>query len=59
VLATPLYHLSLAAAAVRAVARELRGKRGWEKTAHVGAHREPNVDLPDMMDWQGATDRTA
>jgi hypothetical protein len=33
------YHALLAAAAVRAVARELRGERGWEKTAHVGAHR--------------------
>jgi glycosyltransferase XagB len=34
------YHLLLAGAAVRAVSRELRGNRGWEKTAHVGAHRE-------------------
>ena len=25
-------------AAVRAVARELRGDRGWEKTAHTGLH---------------------
>jgi cellulose synthase/poly-beta-1,6-N-acetylglucosamine synthase-like glycosyltransferase len=33
------YHLLLGAAAVRAVRRELRGERGWEKTAHVGAHR--------------------
>jgi cellulose synthase/poly-beta-1,6-N-acetylglucosamine synthase-like glycosyltransferase len=33
------YHALLAAAAVRAVARELRGDRGWEKTPHVGAHR--------------------
>jgi cellulose synthase/poly-beta-1,6-N-acetylglucosamine synthase-like glycosyltransferase len=33
------YQLLLASAAVRAVARELLGKRGWEKTAHTGAHR--------------------
>jgi glycosyltransferase XagB len=39
VLGTPLYQLMLAAAACRAVARELRGERGWEKTAHGGAHR--------------------
>jgi cellulose synthase/poly-beta-1,6-N-acetylglucosamine synthase-like glycosyltransferase/putative flippase GtrA len=33
------YHLLLAVAATRAVVREVRGDRGWEKTAHVGAHR--------------------
>ncbi|MCU4186285.1 glycosyltransferase [Acidiferrimicrobium sp. IK] len=33
------YQLVLAAAAVRAVVREALGQRGWEKTAHVGAHR--------------------
>ena len=33
------YQLLLASAAVRAVGRELLGKRGWEKTAHTGAHR--------------------
>ena len=33
------YQLLLGAAAVRAVVREQRGERGWEKTAHVGAHR--------------------
>ena len=33
------YHLLLGAAALRAVLRERRGERGWEKTAHVGAHR--------------------
>jgi cellulose synthase/poly-beta-1,6-N-acetylglucosamine synthase-like glycosyltransferase len=36
---TPLYQLMLAAAACRAVVREARGQRGWEKTAHSGAHR--------------------
>ncbi len=39
ILGTPLYQLMLAAAACRAVTRELRGERGWEKTAHGGAHR--------------------
>jgi cellulose synthase/poly-beta-1,6-N-acetylglucosamine synthase-like glycosyltransferase len=33
------YHLLLGAAALRAVVREGRGERGWEKTTHVGAHR--------------------
>lgn len=32
------YQLVLALAAVRASLRELRGKRSWEKTEHVGAH---------------------
>jgi cellulose synthase/poly-beta-1,6-N-acetylglucosamine synthase-like glycosyltransferase len=34
------YHLLLGMAALRAVIRERRGERGWEKTAHVGAHRQ-------------------
>jgi hypothetical protein len=33
------YQLFLAGAAVRAVVREMFGRRGWEKTAHTGAHR--------------------
>jgi hypothetical protein len=33
------YQLFLASAAVRAVVREMFGRRGWEKTAHTGAHR--------------------
>ncbi len=37
----PFYQVILAAAALRAVYRELRGQRGWEKTAHKGLHREP------------------
>jgi cellulose synthase/poly-beta-1,6-N-acetylglucosamine synthase-like glycosyltransferase len=32
------YQLLLSVAAVRAVQREIRGLRTWEKTAHVGAH---------------------
>jgi hypothetical protein len=33
------YQLLLLAALLQALARELRGKRGWAKTEHVGAHR--------------------
>jgi cellulose synthase/poly-beta-1,6-N-acetylglucosamine synthase-like glycosyltransferase len=40
VIGAPFYQVILAVAAVRAVARELRGERGWEKTAHKGAHRD-------------------
>jgi cellulose synthase/poly-beta-1,6-N-acetylglucosamine synthase-like glycosyltransferase len=39
------YQLILAGAAIRGVAREAVGNRGWEKTAHVGAHRRADVDL--------------
>jgi cellulose synthase/poly-beta-1,6-N-acetylglucosamine synthase-like glycosyltransferase len=42
---TPFYQLMLAAAAVRAVAREVRGQRGWEKTSHSGAHRNPGESV--------------
>lgn len=38
VLGLLLYQAVLAFAAVRAVARELRGDRDWEKTAHMGLH---------------------
>ena len=40
VLGTMPYQWVLAAAALRAVWRELRQQRGWEKTAHTGAHVE-------------------
>ncbi len=39
VVGTLPYQMVLAAAAVRATSRELRGVRTWEKTSHVGAHR--------------------
>src|SRR5215212_8060898 len=38
VLGLPLYQAVLAFAAARAVVREVRGDRGWEKTAHLGLH---------------------
>lgn len=39
----------LALAAIRAVVRETRGERGWEKTEHTGAHRTAeSAPLPDL-----------
>jgi cellulose synthase/poly-beta-1,6-N-acetylglucosamine synthase-like glycosyltransferase len=38
ILGLPLYQAVLAFAAARAVVREARGNRGWEKTAHLGLH---------------------
>jgi putative flippase GtrA len=38
VLGLPPYQFLLALAAIKAVYREARGIRNWEKTAHVGAH---------------------
>jgi glycosyltransferase XagB len=40
----PLYQAVLAFAAARAVAREARGDRGWEKTAHQGLHLRERVE---------------
>jgi len=42
------YQLLLSAAAVRAVWREIRGHRGWEKTTHTNAHRTttPKLTVP-------------
>jgi hypothetical protein len=34
------YQFLLSFAALRASWRQVRGERGWEKTEHVGAHRE-------------------
>lgn len=41
VLGTFPYQVFLAAAAVRAVFRNLKGDHSWEKTEHTGAHRDP------------------
>ena len=43
VLGTFPYQIFLAAAAVRSVARNLRGDHSWEKTEHTGAHRDLRV----------------
>src|SRR4051812_46998548 len=38
ILGLPLYQAVLAFASARAVAREAKGDRGWEKTTHMGLH---------------------
>jgi cellulose synthase/poly-beta-1,6-N-acetylglucosamine synthase-like glycosyltransferase len=38
------YQLVLSYASARALYRQLRGVGNWEKTAHVGAHRDPVVE---------------
>jgi cellulose synthase/poly-beta-1,6-N-acetylglucosamine synthase-like glycosyltransferase len=43
VVGTVPYQIVLAAAAVRATVRELRGVGSWEKTSHIGAHRTAAV----------------
>ena len=43
VLGLLVYQFILALAAARAVIREARGARGWDKTAHLGLHLELNV----------------
>lgn len=40
------YQIVLAYAALRAVRRQLRGMDNWEKTQHVGAHRETLHAVP-------------
>jgi len=53
IVGTPFYQVILALAACRAVLRELRGERGWEKTAHHGAHRGPAaIELARYGDGQ-------
>lgn len=50
VLGTLPYQWLLAVAAVRAVIRELRGQRGWEKTEHTGAHLTPEMESDHVID---------
>jgi hypothetical protein len=38
-----LYQWLLGISAVRAVYREIRNENSWEKTTHLGAHRQPDV----------------
>lgn len=42
VVGLPLYQAVLTFAAARAVTREARGARGWEKTTHLGLHLGPS-----------------
>jgi glycosyltransferase XagB len=44
VLGLLVYQFILALAAARAVIREARGARGWDKTAHLGLHLDLNTD---------------
>jgi cellulose synthase/poly-beta-1,6-N-acetylglucosamine synthase-like glycosyltransferase len=46
VLGSFLYQVALSVAAIRALLREMTGNKSWEKTDHVGSHREavPNSD---------------
>jgi cellulose synthase/poly-beta-1,6-N-acetylglucosamine synthase-like glycosyltransferase len=45
------YQLVLAYAALRAVRRQMRGINTWEKTQHVGAHREvPNTMAAELRE---------
>jgi cellulose synthase/poly-beta-1,6-N-acetylglucosamine synthase-like glycosyltransferase/putative flippase GtrA len=53
------YHVLLAVAAIRAVLREARGNRSWEKTAHVGAHRTEPATAVALEPWASRTNRTA
>lgn len=46
IIGTIPFQVFLAAAAVRAVARQLRGETGWEKTAHSGVHRDNVSTVP-------------
>lgn len=46
------YQWVLSYAAMRAFARELRGVNNWEKTAHVGAHRQ--AEVPAVEELQAA-----
>ena len=58
-LGTLPYHALLSLAATRAVFRELRGNRSWEKTDHVGAHRGQPATTVDLDQLAGMRDRTA
>jgi cellulose synthase/poly-beta-1,6-N-acetylglucosamine synthase-like glycosyltransferase len=55
-LSTPAYHVLLAFASCRAVAREMRGERSWEKTAHAGAHR--SAEALETMSHEPLTEPT-
>ena len=43
------YQIVLAYAALRAVRRQMRGINTWEKTQHVGAHREAVRAIPTEL----------
>lgn len=43
------YQLALSVAAIRAVVREMRGNKTWEKTEHVGSHRDPSPQPQEVL----------
>ena len=43
------YQLLISYACMRAVQRQLRGISNWEKTQHIGAHREPAHDRAGQL----------
>ena len=49
----------LSYAAVRATVRELRGINNWEKTAHVGAHRQDAGQLAESPVADGGLEAVA
>lgn len=57
VLGTFPYQVLLAAAAVRAAAREARGDSSWEKTEHVGAHIVAPTDTRTRLPEQRSAEQ--
>jgi cellulose synthase/poly-beta-1,6-N-acetylglucosamine synthase-like glycosyltransferase len=55
IVGAPFYQVMLAVAACRAVVREFRGERGWEKTAHSGAHRDAASGAFDLASSSAPT----
>jgi glycosyltransferase XagB len=49
----------LSLSSVRAVYRELRKQNNWEKTAHVGAHRQVEALAPSPLQAEGVPLRSA
>jgi hypothetical protein len=47
----------IAYASLRAVGRQMRGVSNWEKTRHIGAHREQVAYRPESL--REAGDRAA
>ena len=47
------YQVFLAAAAVRAVVRHVKGQNGWEKTEHTGQHRTASAQ-PEVVGFANA-----
>jgi cellulose synthase/poly-beta-1,6-N-acetylglucosamine synthase-like glycosyltransferase len=48
------YQIMLGIGAIRATYRELRGQNNWEKTVHIGQHRDSVSSVPDELYGNGA-----